>query len=196
MTPEMQNTEVGNTLPFSVVEKRGEAISGTLEIFKQVNKQKQEILNLDSGKEEEITVLQATFIVPDFDANIHGSLERYEAAKIAAAQSLVQPVSKQADALLKYAASDIYQESKRSALSAGNFMSQDLKSVLVTMLKARPAFKQPNAEGKIPTAKDVFERWMKGFTAGVPQTKKYLDDAKIVLSLQNGGEVEAVDEGF
>lgn len=180
-TPELQ---------FAVVTTRSEkSAEGTLEIFKQVNKQKQEILNLDSGKDEEITVFQATYIVPDFNPEIHGTLEAYESTKLKAAQSLVQPANKQADALLKYAASEVYAQSKREALASGNFMSAELRSVLITGLKARPAFSKM-------TAKEVFERWMKGFQSGVPQTKKYLEDAKVILSLQNGGQAEAVDEGF
>lgn len=175
------NAEGG--LNFSIVEKRSEKPEG-LEIYKQVTKQKQNVLNLDSGKDEAIEVLQCTYIVPDFNADLHIDLEKYNAAKLAAASSLVQPVEKQADALLKFAANEVYAVSKRTALASGNYMTQELKTQLVKMLRMRPAFADDSA-------KEIFDRWEAGFAKQNPNAIKYLNDARTIL---NAGTPE--DEGF
>jgi len=177
--------EMPTTVNFSVVEKRSEKPTvGVLEIVKSVTKQKQSVLNLDSGKDEEIIVQQCNFLVPEFNADLHISLEDYNNAKIAAAQSLVQPAAKQADALLKFAANEVYANSKRDALAAGNFMTQELKTQLVKMLRMRPAFADDSA-------KEIFERWEAGFAKQNPNAIKYLNDARTIL---NAGTPE--DEGF
>lgn len=182
--------ETPTELDFVVVEKKSEKPTiGKLEIVKQITKQKQDILNLDSGKDEEIVVQQCNFIVPEFNADIHISQEQYNTVKLAAAQSLVQPVEKQADALLKFAANEVYANSKRDALAAGNYMSQELRSTLTKMLKQRPTFNEMNAS-------EIFKRWVAGFSAGAERAKKYLEDAKVILAVQQGKDAAAEDEGF
>lgn len=168
---------------FAIVEVRSAKPEG-LEIFKQVTKQKQTVLNLETGVDDEIEVLQCKFVVPDYNEKIHGNLEDYNSTVFEAAKSLVQPAAEQANALIRYAESKVYSDSKKSALAGGNFMTQDLKTQLIKMLRMRPAF----AEN---TAKEIFDRWSAGFAAKNPNAVKYLADARTIMSAAG-----AEDEGF
>ena len=137
-----------------------------MKLVETLLKQKQSFLNLDSGEDDEITVTTKKYTVPDgMDV----------AAAMKQAQTLVQPVERQLAALLKFAESESYQESKNSALTKGNYLTSGIKSKLVQILQTSDTFANMKA-------KDVFERWYTGYKSADVKKKaaanKVLDRAR------------------
>lgn len=129
-------------------------------------KQKQTVLNLDTNDDTEIVVITKKIVWKDGVS---------VADKMAALQSLVAPEEKQVTALAKFFESDSYQTSKEAALSAGNYLSSQLKSQITGIMGNLPAFADNSA-------KDNFERWLAGYKAKKASAITLLERAKAALA--------------
>lgn len=141
-------------------------------IITQNVKQAQTVVDLSTGDESAKIELKYTkYVVPEFDAKKYGTRESFDAALFTAAQALVNPVSVQVEALVYRATQDSYQAGKTAALAAGDYLTSELKSKIVQVMKGNQAFVDTSAS-------DCFARWKAGFIAKKAGALKILDTAK------------------
>lgn len=131
-------------------------------------KPKQKFTDLDSGEEKELEVKSQRFELAPFDSKKHGTKEQYFQNALAVAASLVQPISEQVEAFLRYATSASYQDGKKAALAGGNFLSPEVKSKISQYMGNLTAFSEL-------TAKERFEKWQAGYKEKKPGAVKILE---------------------
>lgn len=150
-----------------------EALTKNPTILIQTLKQKQKVMDLETGDESaEIELVYDKYVAPEYSAKEYGGSEAlFLDALLIAASELVQPVSKQIDAFLTKRQSDNYQVAKAKALSGGNFLTADLKGKIVQVMKGNQAFVDMNAA-------DCFKRWKDGYKAQKAGAFKVLETAK------------------
>jgi hypothetical protein len=128
-------------------------------------KPKQSFINLDSGNEEKIEVKSERFeLVPftgDVSKHFDGDKNAFLQAALEQAAAMVSPVTEQIEAFLKYATSQSYQDGKKSALSSGNYLSEDVKSAISRFMGNLSTYSEL-------TAKERFERWSEGYKQKKP----------------------------
>jgi len=110
-------------------------------------KQKQTVLDLDSGTDAEILLIYKKFTAND---------KAPVTVQLAAAAKLVSPDEKRVEALCAYATSQAYRVAKEGALSKGNYLSAQLRSKIVGIMQNLDAFSELSA-------KECFERWLSGY---------------------------------
>lgn len=125
-------------------------------------KQKQSFTNLDTGEDDEIVVTTLKYSVPD-GLSVQDALKQMDA--------IVHPAEERLNALLKYAESKSYQESKAAALAKGNYLTPQLKSKIVQILQATDAFSEVGA-------RDTYARWYAGYKAKKQSAFKVLERAR------------------
>lgn len=125
-------------------------------------KQKQSFLNLQTNEEEDVVVVTKKYSVPTGMAT--------EVA-IKEAENLVKPASKRLAALLKFAESESYQESKAAALAKGEYLTPQVKSKIVGIMQTLDAFAEVGA-------RDCFARWFAGYKEKKPSAMKLLERAR------------------
>lgn len=125
-------------------------------ILTQSLKQSQKVLDLSTGDEDAtISVLQTKYFAPAYDAK-YGTEAEFEEALFLAAAELIQPKSKQIEALLYRATQDSYQAGKIAAMATGNYLTSDLKAKIVQVMRGNQAFVDLSA-------KECYERWKSGY---------------------------------
>lgn len=134
----------------------------TLTILVTEQKLNVPVIDLDTVEEKKVEVIRKLFVIP---SGMDEKTAHNEASK------LVQPQTEQTKALLNYASSKSYQDSKGAALSKGNFLTSALRSKIVAIMSQHEAYSELSA-------KDCFERWLTGFKAKKPAAQKFLDMAK------------------
>lgn len=118
--------------------------------------QSQKVLDLATGDEEAIIkVKQNKYEVPAYDSKF-GTTQEFETALFTAAAELIQPKSKQIEALLYRATQDSYQAGKIAAMATGNYLTSDLKAKIVQVMRGNQAFVDLSA-------KECYERWKSGY---------------------------------
>lgn len=137
----------------------------------------QNVLNLETNEEEKIVVSSNRYELPKYDDKIHGTKDEYWTAAMVAAQALVNPAEKQIDALLYRATQDSYQAGKATALSAGKFLTQDLKTNIVQIMRGNNAYADMSAS-------DCFAKWKAGYK------EQKAGAVKILTMAQDMGSVE------
>lgn len=135
----------------------------------------QKVMDLATGNEDAtVTINQQKYSAPEYDAEVYGgTVEEFNDAVYAAALEVVSPVTKRTDALLYRATQESYQSGKAAALSGGNFLTQDLKTRIVQVLRGNQAY----ADAK---ASDAFLAWKTAFMAKKAGAIKVLDIAKTI----------------
>lgn len=124
------------------------------------------ILNLETGEEEKFILLVKTFAV---------NTELAPEDQLEAMKEHVQPVEEQVKALVKYAESKSYQDAKNAELSKGNYLTQQLRTAIVTILSNYVGFGDAGS-------KEIFDRWLVGYKAGKQSAKTILDQARAATS--------------
>lgn len=148
-------------------EKQGTVGTSLIEI--STLKPKQKFLNLQTGNMDEIEIVSSKFDVVAYDPKKHGADKaKFLHSVMVELQRLVQPIDKQIEALLKFAASESYQSGKEKSLAGGSYLTPETRSKIVTFLRMYPSFAEMSA-------KDVFDKWLEGY-----QSK----DAKIKAKAQ------------
>lgn len=135
---------------------------------------KQNFLNLDTGEMEEKTVASTKYELPTYKPGIHGSKDEFYANALEAATALVQPITDQIDAFLKYATSQSYQAGKADAMKGGKYLTPELKSSITKFLGNMPKFSEL-------TGKDIFAMWLAGYKGENGEAKQAA--AKKVLAI-------------
>lgn len=125
-------------------------------------KQPISVLNLDTNEDEKLTLILKTYSV-----NNELPVEQ----QLKAIQQHVQPATEQVKALVKYAESKSYQDAKNAAMSKGNYLTQGLRTGIVTILSTYPAFADESS-------KVIFDRWLAGYKAKKPSAITVLEQAK------------------
>lgn len=128
-------------------------------------KQKQTVLDLKTNEDAEIVVITKKIV---WKAEVTAE------QKIRVLHELVSPVEKRVEALEKFFASESYNASKNDALSKGDFLTQALKSKLVQRLQMNPVFEEMGA-------REIYNRWLKGFQEKKPGAIKVLAEAKAAM---------------
>jgi len=131
----------------------------------------QSVLNLDTNEDAKITVSSKKYELPKYDKAIHGSESEFLAAAKAAVLKLVQPESAVVDALLKYATSESYQAGKQAALANGNYLTSDLRSKIVQIMRGNNKFADYSAS-------ECFSTWLSGYKEKKPGAIKILTMAQ------------------
>lgn len=144
-----------------------------VEITKQELKQVQKVMDLETGNEDAtITIVQTKFVAPAYSEEVYGGTEElFNAELFKAATALIQPISKQVDAMLYRATQDSYQSGKDAALKGGNFLTQDLRGKIVQVMRGSQAFADLSA-------KDALDYWKKGYMDKKPGAVKVLQTAQ------------------
>lgn len=137
----------------------------------------QSVLNLETNEEEKIVVSSVRYELPKYDSVVHGSPEEFLNSAMAAAQLLVNPVEKQVDALLYRATQDSYQSGKLAALSAGKYLTQDLRTNIVQIMRGNNAYADMSAS-------DCFVKWKSGYKEQKPGAIKVLTMAQDMGSVE------------
>lgn len=142
-------------------------------ILKTVLKQKQKVMDLETGNEgAEIELVYPKYLAPEYDATkFPGTAEEFEKAVLENAMALVSPISEQIKSFLNYATSAGYQTAKTAALATGNYLSSDLKARIIQVMRGNQAF------AELP-AKECYDRWKAGFMAKKVGAFKVLETAK------------------
>lgn len=129
----------------------------TVEIKAIALKQKQSVLDLETGNDVDIEVVYNRYVVPDYDEK-YGTPEEFTKKLLSEASKMVTPAEAKITALVNYASSQSYQEGKKAALNGGKYLTQDLRSKIVQIMRANSAFADLSA-------KDCFDRWKSGYLA-------------------------------
>lgn len=129
-------------------------------------KQKQSVMDLETGRDADIELVYSRFVAPEWDGKT-GTEEEHEKALLSEAAKLVPGAMAKVNAFITFAASQSYQNAKREALAKGNYLTQELRSKIVVFMRSMEQFADLSA-------KDCFERWKAGYLAGKPAAKKIL----------------------
>lgn len=129
--------------------------ASAVKVIEQVVKQSQKVLNLETGEDTQITVVQTKYIAPSYEPK-YGTEAEFETALFDAASSLMGTNAKRIDAFLYRATQDSYQAGKTAALSAGKFLTSDLKARIIQVMRGNVAFAEASA-------KDCYDRWVSGY---------------------------------
>lgn len=140
-------------------------------------KPKQKVLNLETNEDAEIEVISQRFELPKYDAAVHGTRADFARSAMLAASALVQPVEQQIDALLYRATQNSYQAGKATALASGNFLTQDLRTNIVQIMKGNNAYADFSAS-------ECFNKWKAGFAEKKPGAIKVLTMAQDMGSVE------------
>lgn len=143
-------------------------------IINQILKQKQKVLDLETGDDSaEIELVYSKYVSPEYDSAKFSPLteDEFNAVLLEKAGELISPISNQISAFLAKAQSDGYQAAKQTALSKGNYLTADLKAKIVQVMRGNQAFVEL-------TAADCYKRWRDGYTAKKPGAFKVLETAK------------------
>ena len=125
-------------------------------------KQPIKVLNLETNEEESIPLVLKTYKLND-KAAVGDQLK--------ALSALVTPESEKVKAFVKFLESKTYQDAKDAALGKGNYLTQQLRTAIVTILSNYPSMQELSA-------KEVFDRWLQGYKTGKASAKTILDQAK------------------
>lgn len=122
-------------------------------------KPKLKVTDLSTGNDgAEIELAYRKYTAPEYDSKKHGTRDQYTAALLTAATALVSPVENQIDALLYRATQDSYQAGKVAAYAGGNYLSPELRSQIVMVIKnSSPVYAESSAS-------DAFNAWKAAFT--------------------------------
>jgi hypothetical protein len=135
-------------------------------------KPKQKFVDLDSGEEKEIVVESERYELVPFSGDVakhfSGDKNAYYHEAFKQASQMVQPVTEQVEAFIKYATSASYQDGKKAALSGGNFLSPELKSKISAYMGNLTAFSELKASER-------FDKWLSGYKEKKPGAMKILD---------------------
>lgn len=140
-------------------------------------KPKQKVLNLETNEDAEIEVVSQRFELPKYDEKIHGTKQTFVHAAMLAATALVQPVEQQIDALLYRATQNSYQAGKTAALAGGNYLTADLRSNIVQIMRGNNAYADMSAT-------DCFNKWKAGYKEQKPGAIKVLTMAQDMGSVE------------
>lgn len=135
-------------------------------------KQKQKIIDLNNptATDTTIEVVQRKLTVKD-GVSLEDAIET--------ALGSITPAEKKLTALVNFLQSEAYQESKKQALSKGEYMTPQLRSQLVQIMGNLSMFADMSAA-------DIYKKWLEGFTSKEERkqiaARKLLDRAKAALS--------------
>lgn len=146
-----------------------------------VVKQKQKLVNLSTGQQDDVEITYTKFSPVAFDPKVHGSDKgKFLHQVLADAQKMVQPIDSQIEALLKFAGSESYDAGKTKALAGGNYLTQEIRSAIVEYLRMYPSFAEKSA-------KDIFDGWLGHYTGSDAKLKKL---AQTVLDRVNAARAD------
>lgn len=152
-------------------------------------KPKQNVLDLETNEDAAIEVKSVRYEAPVFQTGktpestgwtctidgkpqfVPGTAEEFEQALYNAAEALIQPRSKQIEAFLYRATQESYQAGKAAALAAGNYLTQDLRKRIVSIMSMMNAYAEVSAS-------DCYKRWLSGYKEGKPGALKLLKMAQ------------------
>lgn len=147
----------------------------------QTVKQPVTVIDLNTGEETKVTI----------EYNRYSAKSPITLATLEAAKELVGNEENQAAAFIAYASSQSYQVGKVAAFSGGNYLTPELKSRIVAIVKQLNTFADVSA-------KDCYTRWLAGYKAKKTQALQFLADAqaqeersKLEVDFQSGGSPAA-----
>lgn len=166
---------VENKAEFYEAPKQAEPVRKIAEFKITKLKLGQTVVDLETGADADIDIESVRYEIPKYDQAIWGTVEEFDDALFKAATKLIGSKRGIVEAIVARATSMSYQNGKAAALSAGNYLTQELRGKIVNIMRMNQQFADLKAS-------ECYAKWLGAYKAGKPAALNFLTMAQAMTS--------------